>query len=178
MLAAALRFPFVVFFEQLPRTLDAGGDIRQHCLRTDTLRMQERPQGFGEDDLVFKNGALNFINRHLYSPPLSVACSRRDKKSRHRDEAVTASFSLVIRQTSLLPPRPDAIDAAIHIATGVMTHRSARHRTRPQHDACSGNAAPGIANVRAVHDRLGWRWIESDTCKAQQRASSNPGNCR
>ena len=73
MLAAALRFPFVVFFEQLPRTLDAGGDIRQHCLRTDTLRMQERPQGFGEDDLVFKNDALDFIHQNPCPFPLLPA---------------------------------------------------------------------------------------------------------
>jgi hypothetical protein len=37
-------------------------------------------------------------------------------------------------QKSSLPPRPNAIDAAICIATDVMTDRSARHRTRPQHD--------------------------------------------
>ena len=77
-----------------------------------------------------------------------------------------------------LPPHPNAIDAAICIATGVMTDRSARHRTRPEHDACPGNAAGRIFNVLAVHDRLGWRWIESETCKPQQDASSNPGNCR
>jgi hypothetical protein len=110
---------------------------------------------------------------------LSVACPRLDdKKSRYRDETVTASFSLVIRQTKPLPPRPNAIDAAIHIATGVMTHRSARHRPRPEHDACPHNATGRIFNVLAVHDRLGWRWIESETCKPQQDASSNPGNCR
>jgi hypothetical protein len=34
-------------------------------------------------------------------------------------------------QTSALPPRANAIDATIHVATGVMTNRSARHRTRP-----------------------------------------------
>ena len=62
-------------------------------------------------------------------------------------------------QTSALPPHPNSIDAAICIATGVMTDRSACHRTRPEHDACPGNAAPGIANVGAVHDRVGWRWI-------------------
>jgi hypothetical protein len=35
------------------------------------------------------------------------------RKSRHRDEAVTASFSLVTRETSLLPAHPNAIDATI-----------------------------------------------------------------
>jgi hypothetical protein len=30
-----------------------------------------------------------------------------------------------------LPPHPNAIDATVHVATGVMTDRSARHRTRP-----------------------------------------------
>jgi hypothetical protein len=32
----------------------------------------------------------------------------------------------------------------------------------------------GITDVFAVHDRLGWRWIESETCKPQQDASSIP----
>jgi hypothetical protein len=59
-----------------------------------------------------------------------------------------------------------------------MTDCSARHRTRPEHDACPGNTTDGIFNVLAVHDRLGWRWIESETGKPQQDASSNPGNCR
>jgi hypothetical protein len=67
---------------------------------------------------------------------------------------------VVTRRQVFLPPRANAIDAAIHIATGVMTHRSTRYRPRPEHDACPGNAAPGISNVGAIHDRLGWRWIE------------------
>ena len=51
--------------------------------------------------------------------PLSVACPRRDdKKNRHRDEAVTASFSLA-KQAFTAPP--NAIDATICIATGVIT---------------------------------------------------------
>ena len=59
-----------------------------------------------------------------------------------------------------LPPHPNAIDAAIHIAAGVMPDRSARHRTRPEHDAGPRHATGRIADVLAVHDRLGWRWIE------------------
>jgi len=59
-----------------------------------------------------------------------------------------------------------------------MTDRSARHRTRPEHDAGPRHATGRIADVLAVHDRLGWRWIESETCKPQQGASSNPGNSR
>ena len=43
-----------MFFEQLPGSLDAGGDVLKRCIRTDTLRMQEHPQGFGKDDLIFK----------------------------------------------------------------------------------------------------------------------------
>ena len=81
-------------------------------------------------------------------------------------------------QTSALPPHPNAIDAAIQIATGVMTDRSARHRTRPEYDAGPSHATGRIADVLAVHDRLGWRWAESETCKPQQGASSNPGHCR
>ena len=65
MLADALRVHFVVFFEQGPRKLDAGGHVLKHCFRTGTLRMQEHPQGFGKDDLVFENGALDFIH-HLH----------------------------------------------------------------------------------------------------------------
>ena len=81
-------------------------------------------------------------------------------------------------QTSASPPRPNAIDAAIQIATGVMTDRSARHRTRPEHDAGPRHATGRIADVLAVHDGLGWRRAECETCKPQQGASSNPGNCR
>jgi hypothetical protein len=77
-----------------------------------------------------------------------------------------------------LPPHPNAIDATIHVATGVMTDRSARHRTRPEHDASPCDAMDGITDVFAVHDRLGWRWSESETCKPQQGASSDPGNSR
>jgi hypothetical protein len=77
-----------------------------------------------------------------------------------------------------LPPRSNAIDATIHVATGIVTDRSTRHRSRPEHDARAGNAPPGITLVCAVHDRFGWRWIEGDTCKPQHDASSDPGNSR
>ena len=82
------------------------------------------------------------------------------------------------REQSTLPPHSNAIDASVHIASGIVTDRSARYRTRPEHDAGPRHATGRIADVLAVHDRLGWRWIESDTCKPQQGASSNPGNCR
>jgi hypothetical protein len=59
-----------------------------------------------------------------------------------------------------------------------MADRSARHRTRPEHDACLGYATYRIFNVLAVHDRFGWCWIESETRKPQQGARSNPGNSR
>jgi len=77
-----------------------------------------------------------------------------------------------------LPPCPNAIDATICIAAGVMPDRSARHRTRPEHDTCPGNATRWIFNVLAVYDRVGWGWIESETCKPQKGASSNTSNCR
>src|SRR4051794_41826753 len=77
-----------------------------------------------------------------------------------------------------LPSHPNAIDAAIHVATGVMTDGSTCHRTSPEHDACPCDAMGGITDVLAVHDRLGWRWIESETCKPQQDACSNPGDGR
>jgi len=77
-----------------------------------------------------------------------------------------------------LPPHPNAIDATVCVATGVMTDRSTRHRSRPEHDACPSNATHRIFNVLAIDDRLGWGWIERETCKPQQGASSNPGKCR
>src|SRR3954468_9445948 len=77
-----------------------------------------------------------------------------------------------------LSPHPNAIDATIHVTTGVMTDRSARHRTRPEHNACAGNASLRIFDVLAVHDRLGRRWIECETCKSQQDTGSNAGHRR
>ena len=110
--------------------------------------------------------------------PSAIGRLPAPEKSRHRDEAVTASSSLVTRDTKPLPPRPNAIDATIHVAAGVMTNRSARHGARSQHDACPGNATGRIFSILAVHDRLGRGWIESETCKPQQGASTNPGKCR
>ena len=43
-----------------------------------------------------------------------------------------------------------------------MTDRSARHRTRPEHDADPGNATGGIIHVLAVHDCPSWCCTESD----------------
>jgi|UPI0004808D5B hypothetical protein len=99
---------------------------------------------------------------------------RAETIKRSAGEKLTV-FSLTIRKTSDLPTRPNAIDAAICIAAGVMTDCSARHRTRPQNDACPCDAMGGITDVFAVHDRLGWRWMESETGKPQQD-SRNPGN--
>ena len=90
---------------------------------------------------------------------------------------MTTFFTLAAEQ-NILPPCPNAVDATVHVATGVMTNRSARHGTRPEHDACPGNAPPGITLVRAVHDRVGWRRTEGDTCKPQEGANSNTGNSR
>jgi len=110
--------------------------------------------------------------------PLSVACPHGDEKKPPPGRSGDGFFLARDPRNKPLPPRPNAIDAAICIAASVMTDRSARHRTRPEHDACPGNATGRIFNVLAVHDRLGWRRIESETCKPQQGASSNPGNCR
>ena len=75
----ALRaFLAIVFFEQFPCSLDAGGNVLEHRFRTDTLRMQEHPQGLSKDDLVFENSALNFIH-HLH----------RQQASRSRTERLT-----------------------------------------------------------------------------------------
>ena len=85
---------------------------------------------------------------------------------------------LVARKNKLLPPNSNAVDTPICIATGVMTDRSTRYRSRREHDAGSCHATDGIADVLAVHDRVGWHWVESETCKPQQDASGYPGNCR
>ena len=76
-----------------------------------------------------------------------------------------------------LPPHSNAIDAAICIATGVMTDRSARHWTRPEHDAGPRHATGRIRNVLAVNHGPSRRWTESDTCKRQHEAGRNSRNC-
>ena len=81
-------------------------------------------------------------------------------------------------QTRFLPASTHAIDTAVCVATGVMTDRSTRHRTGPEDDAGPRHATGRIADVLAVYDRIGWRWIESETSKPQQGAGSNAGNCR
>src|SRR6185312_13899431 len=81
-------------------------------------------------------------------------------------------------QTSALPPHTNAIDATICIATGIMTDSSPRHRTGPEHDAGPSHATRRIIDVGAVDDGMGGCWIESETCKPQQGASSNPDNSR
>ena len=55
-----------------------------------------------------------------------------------------------------LPPHPNAIDAAIHIAAGVMPDRSARHRTRPEHDVVEVVNAHGRHFVRGMFNMDGW----------------------
>ena len=73
-----------------------------------------------------------------------------------------------------LSPHPNAIDAAICVSADIMTDRSARHRTRPEHDAGPRHATGRIADVLAVHDRLGWRWAESETCKPHRALAAIP----
>ena len=116
----------------------------------------------------------------LRLPPLSVACPPRGNDKKKPPPGRTGDGFFLARDPpkNPLPPHSDAIDAAVCIATSVMTHRSACHRTRPKHDACARNAACRIFSVLAVHDRTGWRWIESETCKPQQCARSDPRSCR
>src|SRR3954466_11715944 len=92
-------------------------------------------------------------------------------------EAVTTLFHAAA-ETILYRRAPTRLTPPFIFATGIVTDRRTRHRTRPEHDACAGNAPSGISLVCAVHDRLSWRGIESDTCKPQQGASSDLGNCR
>ena len=111
-------------------------------------------------------GTARNFNAPVMAPSRHSVRSRR--RSRRDDtKAATATsgdgfFLARDPQITALPPHPNAIDATICIATGVMTDRSARHRTRPEHDARPGNATLRIFNVLAVHDGLGWRWIESE----------------
>ena len=63
-----------------------------------------------------------------------------------------------------LAPHADAIDTAIRIATRIMTDGCARHRTSPEDNTGPGNATGRIADILAVHDGLGRRWIEGETC--------------
>ena len=69
-------------------------------------------------------------------------------------------------QTGLLPPHADTVNAAIQIAAGVMTDRSARHRAWPEHDARPCHAAHGIANIGAVNNSMSRCGTERDACKA------------
>jgi hypothetical protein len=107
----------------------------------------------------------------------AITCPRRDHTKAATATSDDGFFLARDPQTTALPPHPNAIDATVCIAAGVMTDRSARHRTRPEHGPRPGNATLRIFNVLAVHDRLGWRWIESETCKPQQGASSNARGC-
>lgn len=84
---------------------------------------------------------------------------------------------LLIRKLTPLPPRPNAIDAPVCIAAGIVPDCRARHRTRPQHDAGPSDATLRIINVLAVHDCASWWCTESDGCKSQQNADRNPCNC-
>ena len=48
-----------------------------------------------------------------------------------------------------------------------MTDGSARHRTRPEHDASPGDATHRIFDVLAVHDRLAGVGLQVWPCKPQ-----------
>jgi len=85
-------------------------------------------------------------------------------ENNHEPTCLLPQGSRDLKELSL-PPHPNAIDAAICVAPGVMTDGSARHRTRPEHEASPGDATHRIFNVLAVHNRLGGRWIERETYK-------------
>jgi hypothetical protein len=134
-----LRALLARFFEQFSRALEPGGDVRQRCLRTGTLRVQEHPEGFGKDDLVFKNGALDFVH-HLHRqertaqqaasgspkvtfasvtiPPVPLRPGYQVTLARNPREAmqkkVTSTYSGARASAYRpLPPSPYAIDATI-----------------------------------------------------------------
>src|SRR5690242_13152099 len=90
--------------------------------------------------------------------------------------ALPGTARLVTRNTAL-PPHSNAINTAVQVATCVMTDRSARHRTRPEHDTSPCDAACRIANIRAVDHRLSRCRAERDTCQPPQSAGGDPRNC-
>ena len=82
----------------------------------------------------------------------------------------------LIRGVRVLPARPNAIDATVCIAAGIVPDRSACHGTWPEHNAGPGNATVRIVNILAIHDcPSSWR-TESDGTKRQQNAGRNPCN--
>src|SRR4029079_18090206 len=87
---------------------------------------------------------------------------------RSRSEAVAILFTG-------LPPRTNAIDAAIGVATGIMTDCRTRDGPWPQHDAGSRNAACRIVNIWTVYDRRRGFAAESHTRNAKHCAAGKGG---
>ena len=77
-----------------------------------------------------------------------------------------------------LTVRPNAVYAAVCIATNVLTHRSARHRPGPQHYARPRYAARWIADIRAVHNRTCRLAAERYARKSQQCAACETRECK
>src|SRR3954468_23092865 len=98
------------------------------------------------------------------SPALIAVCSLSNEhpmppflKSRQESKALAAN------QPSGGDPLSE-LNRKMQHSPAAHTEGVTGHRTRPEHDACAGNAPSGISLVCAVHDRLSWRGIESDTC--------------
>ena len=77
-----------------------------------------------------------------------------------------------------LAANPDAIDAAICIATDVLTDSGARDGSGPQHDAGPCDAIGWIADVCAVHHRTSRLAAECDAGKSEQSADCQACNGR
>src|ERR1700757_158802 len=77
-----------------------------------------------------------------------------------------------------LTVRPNAVYAAVCIATNVLTHRSARHWPGPQHYARPRYAARRIADIRAVHNRTCQLAAERYARKSQQCAACETRECK
>ena len=109
---------------------------------------------------------------------IAVFAHTDSRRPNYRGISIVYVFAVLFcRARHSLPPRPNAIDAPVCIAAGIVPNRSARHRTRPEHDAGPGDATLRIINVLAVHDCPSWCCTESDGCKPQQNAGRNPYNC-
>ena len=84
---------------------------------------------------------------------------------------------LVTREQRPLPPHSNAIDASIHIASGIVTDRSTRNGAGVEHHACPRHATRRVAYVSAVNDCARRFITKRDTRKPQQDTGGNSCNC-
>jgi len=82
-LAACAGFPWVVFFEQLPRMLDAGGRTfaEPFASETDTLRNAEESiqRASAKDDLVFQEWRVGTLSIIICAAPYRWPASEKGR---------------------------------------------------------------------------------------------------